>query len=179
MKSCGDCRTENDSLEILCSACGSPLDTKIYLRCIYATSVLALAGVATLRVLQLVDRFSIPLAFELEVAALLVVYPLIKLWTKLRQPSRRVGREMGSVFSPRYDRALVTALLVFVSLIWFGALRIEGLQGPLDSRLTHAKHALDLLVTVGGLAAVAAMIRDQGPRFFDFRVANTYADRPD
>lgn len=176
-KTCSDCRATSDPVSILCGACGSPLETTLYLRFIYGTSLAALGADFALWKLSLIDRFSIPLAFQLEVALLLLAYPLFKLFTKLKDPRRRVASEMGSAFSSRYDRLLAMGLIVFVILIGLGLVRLGGLELAVAPGLGGARTALSWFSLLGGLIAVVAMIRDQGLRFFDLRVRNTYQDR--
>lgn len=105
---------------------------------------------------------------------LFVLYPLRKLADKLANRRRRVLWEMGSLFSDRYSRGLVTALLVFV---------IVNIVGP-DAAFTGAPDwyvAYDNLSTLWirmfGLGAFFYMLIDQGLAFFDLRKANTYAER--
>lgn len=174
-KICPECAARSEPLLILCEGCGASLEGTLYLRFIYGTSLAAIGADLLLWKLSFIDRFSVPLAFQLEVALLLVSYPLFKLITKLRDPRRRVASEMGSAFSSRYDRAIVTGLIVFVLLIGLGLLRLDGLEPAVD--LGGARYALSWFTLLGGLLAVAAMIRDQGLRFFDFRIQNTYRGR--
>lgn len=176
-KTCPECRATTDPVLILCGACGSPLEGTLYLRFIYGTSLAAIGADVALWKLSFIDRFSVPLAFQLEAALLLVAYPLFKLLTKLRDPRRRVASEMGSAFSSRYDRALVTGLIALVVLIGLGVMRLGGLEPAIAPGLGGAKAALNWFNLLGGLIAAVAMIRDQGLRFFDFRVRNTYQGR--
>lgn len=176
-KTCSDCDAKNDGERILCCACGAPLETTLYLRFIYGTSLVAVVADFALTRLGLLHAFSVPLAFELEVALLLVTYPLFKLATKRLAPRRRVSVEMGSTFSSRFDRAMVTAAIVLVLLFATGALRISGVPTELDPRLAGAKAVLDVAISIGGVLAIAAMLRDQGLAFFDLRVRNTYQAR--
>lgn len=176
-KICPDCGAQSDRLLVLCGACGASLEGTLYLRFIYGTSLAAIGADFALWKLSLLERFSVPLAFQLEVALLLVSYPLFKLLTKLRDPRRRVAAEMGSAFASRYDRALASSLIVLVVLIGLRLLRLGGLEPALAPELGQAKAALSWFNLGGGLLAVATMIRDQGLRFFDFRIRNTYQDR--
>jgi hypothetical protein len=175
-KHCSSCGRSYDVGAVVCVPCEVVFEEAAYLRWIWVASALALVAVGLMTYFGILERFSISEAFKISAALLLLLYPLAKVVQKARDPRRPVLREMGSVFSGRFDRALVLALLLFAVLTMGG-----GLHLPLRSASSLAyrpiRFAVDWFVTLVGLASVVAIIIDQGTAFFDFRIRNTYVER--
>lgn len=118
-------------------------------------------------------------AIMLGTLLLQLAYPLAKLVQKLRDPERHVLREMGSVFADRWSRVLFISAWIYVGLLWSGRLPKSpvgagNLVDPSDAPLRAAL----VTTSLAGFAIVSALLlADQGLRFFDLRVANTYRQR--
>jgi hypothetical protein len=177
VKTCSECKRKCEDVEVLCPACGSVLEEKNYLKFIYWTTGLALATVYGAKQLGLITEMNVLAVFVLEAGLLLAVYPASKLIVKIRQPNRPVCAEMGSVFSPRYDRILIMSLMTVIALAATGTPPIRVALGRVTPGTAWFVAILKWEVFLGSLAAMLAMLVDQGLSFFDLRIANTYRHR--
>lgn len=177
-KRCPECGKGYPIEAIVCVPCEQVLEERNYLRWVVISAAAGTGLAFALVKAEVLVSFRVRDAMELSAAVLLVAYPTSKLVQKLREPGRRVWREMGSVYSSRFDRALILGALVFFLGL---ATRVNtGLTADpnlVDPGHAPARRALAAGVALAGLAAMIAMLVDQGRAFFDPRVRNTYVAR--
>jgi hypothetical protein len=109
-------------------------------------------------------------------AFLMVLYPAAKLVQRRRDPGRLIWREMGSVYTGRFDRLLIVGAIVVIALMWLGAVPTRH-SGMVHPDYAPIRLGWILATMLGWGVATVAMIVDQGVAFFDLRIANTYAKR--
>lgn len=174
LKRCSSCGRSYPPDAVVCVGCEVVFEESPYLRWIGVTSVIALGIEWWLLRSGTIEAFSVLEAIEIGTALLLTGYPLSKLVQKLRDPRRPVLREMGSVWSGRWDRVLVLILLLFVPFAFAGGVKLMASVLPSDDGVPWY---IDAYVGVGGLLAALAIVIDQKGAFFDFRIRNTYVER--
>ncbi len=156
--------------------CGEILETRFYLRCVLVASVVALGLALVLVRVGWLSRFSSAEVIMMLTAILAVGYPAAKVVQKLRQPSRSILLEMGSVYTSRFDRVIIMSAIAAVVMLVSGMFTLSA------SELVHPDYApiravwIWTSITLWDLA-VLGMILDQRLAFFDLRVANVYVDR--
>ena len=181
MKECPECERQYSIDRLICLDCVETLEDKTYLRFIWVTMAVAVIFHLWLQQWSELGRGLIREALKTEVFLLLISYPSWKVLQKLRNPKRRVLREMGSVFAERSDRLMVLGLSVFLLL------SLPGLVSTLSSWELNLEPgrplwltwflAVRLWVFLAALFVPIAVMIDQGWRFFDPRIQNTYSDR--
>lgn len=181
-KHCSDCGILWGSSDFVCAACGKIFEEAVFLRWVALTTVVA--GIFHF----IVARLGVPgrgwLAETLMTESLLMLltYGTVKVGQKLRNPQRRVFDEFTSVFSDRWGR-LVLLLAIGVA-VWFGITLVSLIleEGrPFAPRAGEPAwfttfREMRGFIAMGCLPPIAFFaVWRQGSRFFDPRVACTYA----
>lgn len=163
---------------VVCVPCEQVLEERNYLRWVIVSAVTGTAMAAALVKADVLLQLRVRDALELTAAVLLVTYPASKLVQWIFAPGRPVWREMGSVYSSRFDRAVIlVALIFFITLATRANLGLSADPNLVDPAHAPIRRALAASVAAAGLTAMMAMVVDQGRAFFDPRVRNTYVAR--
>ena len=176
-KTCTDCDRVYPITALVCPQCEESFEIATYSRCFALAAALAALAIGALVLLDVLVSFAVAEMLVLSVTFTLILYPLAKLTHKRRDPERRVVLEAGSVWSGRRERALLLLLLAFAAVV-----AIDGGELGSPSDLVEPSHAsirtaVIAATVIAGLAVCLAAMFDQGLRFFDPRVGNTYVDR--
>jgi hypothetical protein len=174
IKRCSSCGRTYPADAVVCVGCVVVFEETPYLTWVAVTSAIALGIEWWMLRSGRVRAFSVLEAIEIGTALLLTGYPIFKVVQKVRDPRRPVLREMGSVWSGRYDRALILMLLLFVPFVFAGGMKLLAPALPTDDGVPFY---VDAYVGAGGLIAALAIVIDQKLAFFDFRIRNTYVER--
>ena len=160
--------------------CEEILEEPTYLKMVVASLLASLLTVMLLVGVDILNQLRAIEVLELTAAYLLLGYPFLKLVQKVRRPERRVWREMGSIYTNRFDRVLIGLIVISAILIGTGAISPGNLGGQeVFVNPDHASiRAIVVLATaITGTVAAIAIIVDQGWDFFDFSIKNTYIHR--
>lgn len=180
VKRCGECKRHYPLQAIVCLECEEILEENSYLKFVWISIALSLVADLALVQLGVLQRWRIAEVLQFTGFLVFVGYPLWKVVQKIREPERPILRELGSIYTGRFDRALITTMLLAVALVWLDVIDTGGVAT--SKLLVNPEHvpivrmfALTLMIIA--IVSSIAMIIDQGLSFFDPRVKNTYIAR--
>lgn len=182
MKNCSECNKAHLISSLICEDCEEILEELLYLRFVWGTLIIA---ILVQILFSNLGQHGAGFIFEVlmnEAFFLITSYPVWKIIQKIKEPERKILQEMGSIFSERSDRIMMIVLLImalFLSPKVFPALfSWEFKQGSIETIWYLTFWIIRTWVALLAMFFVPiAIMVDQGFRFFDMRIPNTYLGR--
>jgi hypothetical protein len=181
MKTCSECKEQYANDRLVCLQCNKSLEDQSYLNWILWTLLLSVPLAIVLRLLGYRGAGMVLEVIIWEPALLAVLYPIAKVVQRIRDPSRPVLDEMKSVFGERANRiGLLIAIAFFGWFSWTmhgshgeGRTPVSLMDPSWKDIVFWGRASVLLLLPVAGFL----LVFDQGWRFFNLKIANTYAEQ--